>query len=107
MNAPWAKLMIFITPNTINRPLPPINRTGAVVRISSAGGSMKFCSEKSCRRRGDVARRRHRKNSGFQVRGLVAGSDALKTPDNLDAAVSLDLPPIHVQGCLMLLGHGD
>ena len=107
MNAPWAKLMIFITPNTINRPLATINRIAAVVRISSASAIMKFCSEKSYRLRGDVARRRHHKNSGFQVRALVAGIDALKTLDDLDAAITLDLPQIHVQGRVMLLGHDD
>src|SRR3954471_2679219 len=107
MNAPWAKLMIFITPNTINRPLATINRIAAVVRISSASAIMKFCSEKSYRLRDDVARRRYHKNSGFQVRAMVAGIDALKTLDDLDAAVTLDLPQIHAQGRVMLLGHSD
>src|SRR5438552_3813908 len=105
MKAPCAKLMIFITPNTIRRPDDTINRIAVVVAISSKIVIMArypgpACGSQDWFRRQTVPLR-------LQVRTLLARINTGKALDDLDAAITLDLPQIHAQWRMVLLRHHD
>src|SRR5580700_2511761 len=102
--AAWAKLMIFITPNTIRSPDEMMKSRAAVVTVSRARVSM-LASGPDPRETG-LPSRAILSCSGFR-RALRARIDIGEGPDHLDAAVCLDLSEIHGQRRVPLLVHAD
>src|SRR6266704_4531768 len=105
MKAPCAKLMIFITPNTIRRPDDTINRIAVVVAISNKFVIMARYPEPACGSRYWFPRQVI--PLGLQVRALPAGINTGKALDDLNAAITLDLTQIHAQWRMVLLRHHD
>src|SRR5437868_10239263 len=103
MNDAWAKLMIFITPNTISKPAETMKRIAAVVTISSTSVIM-IANRVGPRRKGALpSSRRRPSTSRLQVRALLARIDIEKALDDLYPAIGLHLPKIHRQGRVVLL----
>src|ERR1700686_5044042 len=102
-----AKLMIFITPNTINRPAETMKRIAAVVMMSRASVIMRANRIAAGGKKGVPSSRRRRSTSRLQVRALRARIDIGKALDDLHRAVGLHLAEIHGQRRVMLLRHID
>src|SRR3984957_7792367 len=107
MKDAWAKLMIFITPNTINRPAETMKRIAAVVTMSRASVTMRANRIEPGRKKAVPSARRRRSTSRLQVRALRARIDIGKALDDLHRAIGLHLAEIHRQRRVMLLRHID
>src|SRR5271163_5059034 len=111
MKAPCAKLMIFMTPNTMRSPAETMNRIAAVVTMSRTSVIIRLRS--SCKNQGpsrqkaDASRRLSPRISGLQIGALRPRIDIGEALDDLYRAVGLHLPEIHGERGVMLRRHHD
>src|SRR3984893_15467658 len=105
MKEAWAKLTIFITPNTISSPAATMKRIAAVVMMSRASVIMR--QHRATSAGGRCVLLPGAGSSGLQVRPFGSGADIGKALDALDPAMSVHMIEIHRHRGMMLLRHRD